>query len=89
MSPMSNFSHGGLASTMGPSPGACLQQRDSSGMGGAMSSYCMGRPSGYDLGMYGSRPSPCSPGQPYQMNGQYNTNGSSTGNIITAAPHLT
>ncbi|XP_066246986.1 paired box protein Pax-6-like isoform X1 [Euwallacea similis] len=84
MSPMSNFAHGGLTTTMGPSPGACLQQRESPGMGGAMSSYCMGRPSGYDLGIgYGSRPSPCSPSQPYhQMNGhQYNTNGTSTGLI--------
>ncbi|KAL1490001.1 hypothetical protein ABEB36_013917 [Hypothenemus hampei] len=79
MSPMSNFSHGGLATSMGPSPGACLQQRESPGMGG----YCMGRPSGYDLGIgYGSRPSPCSPSQPYQMNGhQYNANGTSTGLI--------
>lgn len=81
MSPMSNFTHGSLATSMGPSPGACLQQRESPGMGGAMGGYCMGRPSGYDLGIgYGSRPSPCSPGQPYQMNGhQYNTNGTSTG----------
>ncbi|CAH1128791.1 unnamed protein product [Ceutorhynchus assimilis] len=72
---MSNFSH----HSMGPAPGACLQQRESPSMGG----YCMGRPSGYDLGIgYGSRPSPCSPGQPYQMNGhQYNTNGTSTGLI--------
>ncbi|ENN76671.1 hypothetical protein YQE_06850, partial [Dendroctonus ponderosae] len=80
MSPMSNFAHGGLTTSMVPSPGACLQQRESPGMGGGMGGYCMGRPSGYDLGIgYGSRPSPCSPGQPYQMNGhQYNTNGSST-----------
>lgn len=85
MSPMSNFTHSSLATSMGPSPGACLQQRESPGMGGAMGGYCMGRPSGYDLGIgYGSRPSPCSPGQPYQMNGhQYNTNGTSTGNITT------
>ncbi|XP_060531429.1 paired box protein Pax-6-like isoform X2 [Cylas formicarius] len=83
MSPMSNFSHTGLATTMGPSPGACLQQRESPTMGGAMGGYCMGRPTGYDIGIgYGSRPSPCSPAQPYQMNGhQYNTNGTSTGLI--------
>lgn len=82
---MSTFNHGGLTSSMGPSPGACLQQRDSPGMGGPMSGYCMGRPPSYDLGLgYGSRPSPCSPTQPYQMNGhQYNTNGtSSTGSFI-------
>lgn len=79
MSSMPTFNHSGLSSGMGPSPGACLQQRDSPTMGGAMSSYCMGRPSGYDLGIgYGSRPSPCSPTQPYQMNGQYNTNGTSS-----------
>lgn len=81
MSSMSTFSHhSGLGSGMGPSPGACLQQRDSPTMGGAMSGYCMGRPPSYDLGIgYGSRPSPCSPTQPYQMNGhQYNTNGSSS-----------
>lgn len=80
MSSMSSFSHSGLGSGMGPSPGACLQQRDSPTMGGAMSGYCMGRPPSYDLGIgYGSRPSPCSPTQPYQMNGhQYNTNGSSS-----------
>lgn len=77
---MSSFGHGGLGGGMGPSPGACLQQRDSPTMGGAMSGYCMGRPPSYDLGLgYGSRPSPCSPTQPYQMNGhQYNTNGSSS-----------
>ncbi|KAI4463624.1 paired box protein pax-6-related-related [Holotrichia oblita] len=84
MSSMSTFSHhSGLSSGMGPSPGACLQQRDSPTMGGAMSGYCMGRPPSYDLGIgYGSRPSPCSPTQPYQMNGhQYNTNGSSSTDI--------
>lgn len=86
MSSMPSFSHGGLATSMGPSPGACLQQRESPTMGGAMSGYCMGRPPSYDLGIgYGSRPSPCSPSQPYQMNGhQYSTNGtSSTGNYDT------
>lgn len=85
MSSMSSFNHGSLTGSMGPSPGACLQQRDSPGMGGAMSGYCMGRPPSYDLGLgYGSRPSPCSPTQPYQMNGhQYNTNGtSSTGGLL-------
>nr|CAD7396360.1 unnamed protein product [Timema poppensis] len=71
---------GGGGGGMGPSPGACsLQQRD----GGGYS--CMTRPPTYDplsLGAYGSRPSPCSPTQPYQtMNGhQYSSNGgSSTG----------
>lgn len=85
MSSMTTFNHGGLTTTMGPSPGACLQQRDSPGMGGAMSGYCMGRPPSYDLGLgYGSRPSPCSPTQPYQMNGhQYNTNGTSSTGTIT------
>lgn len=86
MSSMSTFSHhSGLGSGMGPSPGACLQQRDSPTMGGAMSGYCMGRPPSYDLGIgYGSRPSPCSPTQPYQMNGhQYNTNGSSSTGLIS------
>lgn len=80
MSSMSTFNHGSLSGGMGPSPGACLQQRDSPGMGGAMGGYCMGRPPSYDLSLgYGSRPSPCSPTQPYQMNGhQYNTNGSSS-----------
>lgn len=90
MSSMSTFSHGGLGTAMGPSPGACLQQRDSSGMGGAMSGYCMGRPPSYDLGIgYGSRPSPCSPSQPYQMNGhQYNTNGTSSTGIIIIIKNL-
>ncbi|XP_022912803.1 paired box protein Pax-6-like isoform X2 [Onthophagus taurus] len=86
MSSMSSFSHhSGLSSGMGPSPGACLQQRDSPTMGGAMTSYCMGRTPSYDLGIgYGSRPSPCSPTQPYQMNGhQYNTNGSSSTGLIS------
>lgn len=81
MSTMPSFSHGALTTSMGPSPGACLQQRESpGGMGGAMGGYCMGRPPSYDLGIgYGSRPSPCSPTQPYQMNGhQYNTNGTSS-----------
>ncbi|KAJ8975016.1 hypothetical protein NQ317_012454 [Molorchus minor] len=85
MSSMPNFTHGGLTSSMGPSPGACLQQRESPTMGGAMTSYCMGRPPSYDLGIgYGSRPSPCSPSQPYQMNGhQYNTNGTSSTGLIS------
>ncbi|XP_063915882.1 paired box protein Pax-6-like isoform X1 [Zophobas morio] len=85
MSSMPTFSHGGLSTSMGPSPGACLQQRESPGMGGAMSGYCMGRPPSYDLGIgYGSRPSPCSPTQPYQMNGhQYNTNGTSSTGLIS------
>ncbi|KAJ3631588.1 hypothetical protein MTP99_012707 [Tenebrio molitor] len=85
MSSMSTFSHGGLSTSMGPSPGACLQQRESPSMGGAMSGYCMGRPPSYDLGIgYGSRPSPCSPSQPYQMNGhQYNTNGTSSTGLIS------
>ncbi|XP_065159137.1 paired box protein Pax-6-like isoform X1 [Atheta coriaria] len=84
MSSMGSFGHSGLNTGMGPSPGACLQQRDSPSMGGAMGGYCMGRPS-YDLGIgYGSRPSPCSPAQPYQMNGhQYNTNGSSSTGLIS------
>lgn len=52
MSSMSSFGHhGALSSGMGPSPGACLQQRDSPTMGGAMSGYCMGRPPSYDLGI--------------------------------------
>nr|CAD7567842.1 unnamed protein product [Timema californicum] len=69
---------GGGGGGMGPSPGACsLQQRD----GGGYS--CMTRPPTYDplsLGAYGSRPSPCSPTQPYQtMNGhQYSSNGGSS-----------
>ncbi|KAG5897927.1 hypothetical protein JTB14_014041 [Gonioctena quinquepunctata] len=85
MSSMSSFTHGGLTSSMGPSPGACLQQRDSPTMGSAMGGYCMGRPPSYDLGIgYGSRPSPCSPSQPYQMNGhQYNTNGTSSTGLIS------
>lgn len=93
MSSMPNFSHGtgggvGLGSSMGPSPGACLQQRDNPSVGGGMGgSYsCMTRPTYDPIGLgYASRPSPCSPTQPYQMNGhQYNTNGSSsTGKHIT------
>lgn len=84
MSSMSSFSHSGLTSSVGPSHGACLQQRESPTMTGSMGGYCMGRPPSYDLGIsYGSRPSPCSPSQSYQMNGhQYHTNGtSSTGNV--------
>lgn len=79
MASMSTFSHSGLGTGMGPAPGSCLQQRDSP-MGNSMGGYCMSRPPSYDLGIgYGSRPSPCSPAQPYQMNGhQYNTNGSSS-----------
>lgn len=76
----------GLGSSMSSSPGACLQQRDqptvSGGMGSVTGGYsCMTRPPTYDhLGLgYTTRPSPCSPTQPYQMNGhQYNTNGSSS-----------
>lgn len=86
MTPMSSFSHGGLGSgSMGPSPGSCLQQRESPGMGTTMGSYCMGRPPSYDLGLgYPSRPSPCSPTQPYQMNGhQYTPNGSSSTGLIS------
>lgn len=84
MSSMSSFTPTGLTSAMGPSPGACLQQRDSPTMGSAMGGYCMGRPPSYDLGIgYGSRPSPCSPSQPYQMNGhQYNTNGTSSTGML-------
>ncbi|KAJ9583931.1 hypothetical protein L9F63_021705, partial [Diploptera punctata] len=57
----------GVAGGMGPSPTACsLQQRDAV----TGSSYsCMTRPPTYDpltLGAYGTRPSPCSPTQPYQ-----------------------
>ncbi|XP_044735276.1 paired box protein Pax-6-like isoform X2 [Chrysoperla carnea] len=81
----------GLGTGMSSSPGACLQQRDnpavSGGMGGVTSGYsCMTRPPTYDhLGLgYGTRPSPCSPTQPYQMNGhQYNTNGSSSTGLIS------
>nr|CAD7197306.1 unnamed protein product [Timema douglasi] len=74
---------GGGGGGMGPSPGACsLQQRD----GGGYS--CMTRPPTYDplsLGAYGSRPSPCSPTQPYQtMNGhQYSSNGGSSTGLIS------
>jgi paired box protein 6 len=71
----------GMGSGMGPSPTACsLQQRDAVTGGGYS---CMTRPPTYDpltLGAYGTRPSPCSPTQPYQtMNGhQYATNGTSS-----------
>ncbi|XP_049825304.1 paired box protein Pax-6 isoform X2 [Aethina tumida] len=87
MSPMGGFGPGGLGGSMGPSPGACLQQRESPSMGGAMGGYCMSRTPSYDLGIgYGARPSPCSPTQPYQMNGhQYaaanGTNSGTTGLI--------
>ncbi|XP_015515512.1 paired box protein Pax-6 [Neodiprion pinetum] len=64
--------------TVGPSPGACLQQRDNG--------YSCGvaRPPSYEplhLG-YGARPT-CSPTQPYHTAGlnQYNQNTSSTGLI--------
>ncbi|KAF5281970.1 hypothetical protein FQA39_LY00494 [Lamprigera yunnana] len=85
MSTMSTFGHGGLSAGMGHSPASCLQQRDSPGMATSMSGYCMSRPPSYDLGIgYGPRPSPCSPSQPYQMNGhQYNTNGSSSTGLIS------
>ncbi|CAH1100280.1 unnamed protein product [Psylliodes chrysocephalus] len=84
MSTMSSFAHGALTSSMGASPGSCLQQRESPTMGSAMGSYCMARPS-YDIGIgYGSRPSPCSPSQPYQMNGhQYAVNGTSSTGLIS------
>lgn len=78
---------------MGPSPGACLQQRDNpTGVGGGMGGNypCMTRPSSYDpIGLgYVSRPSPCSPTQPYQMNGhQYNTNGASSTGIKIMTNH--
>lgn len=75
-----NLPSGGVGGgSMGPSPGACLQQRDAPGaMGGSYS--CMTRPTYDPIGLgYASRPSPCSPTQPYQMNGhQYNTNGASS-----------
>lgn len=90
MSTMSSFAHGALTSSMGASPGSCLQQRESPTMGSAMGSYCMARPS-YDIGIgYGSRPSPCSPSQPYQMNGhQYAVNGtSSTGSLLILLSYL-
>jgi hypothetical protein len=71
----------GMGGSMGPSPTACsLQQRDAvTGSGYS----CMTRPPTYDpltLGAYGTRPSPCSPTQPYQaMNGhQYSANGTSS-----------
>jgi paired box protein 6 len=71
----------GMGGGMGHSPTACsLQQRDAvTGSGYA----CMTRPPTYDpltLGAYGTRPSPCSPTQPYQaMNGhQYSANGTSS-----------
>ncbi|XP_069678327.1 paired box protein Pax-6-like isoform X2 [Periplaneta americana] len=76
----------GVGSGMGPSPTACsLQQRDAV-TGGSYS--CMTRPPTYDpltLGAYGTRPSPCSPTQPYQtMNGhQYSTNGTSSTGLIS------
>ncbi|XP_056643029.1 paired box protein Pax-6-like [Diorhabda sublineata] len=86
MSTMSSFTHNSLASGMGPSPAACLQQRESPTMTGAMGGYCMGRPPGYDLtGLgYGARPSPCSPSQPYQVNGhQYNNSATSSTGLIS------
>ncbi|EFN69651.1 hypothetical protein EAG_11988 [Camponotus floridanus] len=85
-SSMSSLSTGGgmspmgmtVGMTVGPSPGACLQQRDNG--------YSCGvaRPPSYEplhLG-YGARPT-CSPTQPYHAAGlnQYNQNASSTGLI--------
>ncbi|KDR14710.1 hypothetical protein L798_11483, partial [Zootermopsis nevadensis] len=76
----------GMGASMGPSPAACsLQQRDGVAGGGYS---CMTRPPTYDpltLGAYGTRPSPCSPTQPYQaMNGhQYSTNGTSSTGLIS------
>ncbi|KZC14853.1 hypothetical protein WN55_07519 [Dufourea novaeangliae] len=68
--------------TVGPSPGACLQQRDNG--------YSCGvaRPTSYEplhLG-YGARPT-CSPTQPYHTAGlnQYNQNTSSTEKTIAVA----
>lgn len=84
MPTMPSFSHGGIGTgSMGQSHGSCLQQRESPSIGSSMGSYCMARPHGYDIGLgYGGRPSPCSPSQPYQMNGhQYSTNGSSSTGI--------
>ncbi|XP_045479854.1 paired box protein Pax-6-like isoform X1 [Harmonia axyridis] len=86
MPTMPNFSHGGIGTgSMGPSHGSCLQQRESPGVGSAMGGYCMGRPHSYDIGLgYGGRPSPCSPSQPYQMNGhQYTSNGTSSTGLIS------
>ncbi|XP_063978938.1 paired box protein Pax-6-like isoform X1 [Diachasmimorpha longicaudata] len=82
---MSSLSSGGMGPmgmtvgmTVGPSPAACLHQRDNG--------YSCGvaRPPSYEplhLG-YGGRPS-CSPTQPYHTTGlnQYNQNASSTGLI--------
>ncbi|KYN07309.1 Paired box protein Pax-6 [Cyphomyrmex costatus] len=85
-SSMSSLSTGGgmspmgmtVGMTVGPSPGACLQQRDNG--------YSCGvaRPPSYEplhLG-YGARPT-CSPTQPYHAASlnQYNQNASSTGLI--------
>ncbi|XP_043268832.1 paired box protein Pax-6-like isoform X2 [Venturia canescens] len=85
-SSMSSLASGGgmgpmgmtVGMTVGPSPGACLHQRDNG--------YSCGvaRPPSYEplhLG-YGSRPT-CSPTQPYHTAGlnQYNQNASSTGLI--------
>lgn len=70
--------------TVGPSPGACLQQRDNG--------YSCGvaRPPSYEplhLG-YGARPT-CSPTQPYHAAGlnQYNQNASSTGECLPHSLH--
>ncbi|CAH2008643.1 unnamed protein product [Acanthoscelides obtectus] len=97
MSSMQTFSPIGAPSTGGglsspgmggPSPaGACLQQRDSP-PGGGMGGYCRGPPS-YDhhlgpLAGYAARPAPCSPAQPYQMNGhQYGANGAASTGLIS------
>jgi len=70
--------------TVGPSPGACLQQRDNG--------YSCGvaRPPSYEplhLG-YGARPT-CSPTQPYHAASlnQYNQNASSTGECLPHSLH--
>lgn len=91
-SSMSSLSTGGgmgpmgmtVGMTVGPSPGACLQQRDNG--------YSCGvaRPPSYEplhLG-YGARPT-CSPTQPYHTAGlnQYNQNTSSTGECLPHSLH--
>lgn len=91
-SSMSSLSTGGgmspmgmtVGMTVGPSPGACLQQRDNG--------YSCGvaRPPSYEplhLG-YGARPT-CSPTQPYHAASlnQYNQNASSTGECLPHSLH--
>lgn len=91
-SSMSSLSAGGgmspmgmtVGMTVGPSPGACLQQRDNG--------YSCGvaRPPSYEplhLG-YGARPT-CSPTQPYHAASlnQYNQNASSTGECLPHSLH--